>query len=1053
MAMAVYLIIALPASLTAQRVSSKGNPPRKISINDDYNFFDVNNIKMWLSNNGDMSYSPLDVTGGLEWPKGSGKHVVYEDGIVIGGIIDSSIHVAGSTFRHGFQAGKILPDGTADNPDNPRYRVYKATRMTEREFAQLDQGAQEILKRDFLEWPVADGAPFFDANGNGTYDPDFDAWLKDNSSSDSPLFVGDQVLWYVANDLDEERSVALYGTTPIGLELQTTVWGYASEQVTPLNDIVFTRYVLINKGQKDLTQCYLTKWSDNDLGWPSDDLVGVDTTRNLGFAYNDRITDKIYPIPPSLGYLLLQGPIVPANGSTAHFNFGTRAGYRNLDLSSFNFIYNAHPVYNDPLPRSGYREMYNLQKGLRLRGQPHINPLTGDTTVFPFSGDPVSGTGWINTLTERSGNNRLLISTGPFTLARGDTQEFIIATIIARGHNNIHSIKVLRKFVDYASSLHERNFKVDIAPFPPVLDAAIFPDKIILHWADPQSLRAVESYNNAGYAFQGYNLYQLTSRDQKLSDATRIATFDLKDSVGLVYDDVYHPESGLIDYEAVQFGSNSGIRRSWELTIDSIYKEHLVRHKPYYFALTWYAYNPDPEARPRAVESQPAIIEVIPQRPDPGTRYGMEPDQRVPVQHEAGLSTGDVLVSVLDPLALTGHRYEVTFSSSGTVQSPYDADNNGTPDTTLVLDNTNRWHLKDLDDNRFVFRNAQGFTGLDNPLIVDGFRIGVEGLSYYVQYREIKQVQWEGSPPVFDHWAGTVFEPGYAFLGSSIPGYEIHQTVEIRFDRNRKSKGYSYPRGGRYGFAYKGYYESPITVWDVSDPDNPRQISYAFSEQSGGPFDNDEWMPGNYLGDREYLYILDLPYNDVPDSRLTRLNIVRDADQFPVLYAGWFLRKWNYRQKDPQHEKENQDYPWQDGAVWRIVPNVPFSEQDRYTFTTIAPVTRDAAIARKDVERINVFPNPYMAKNDWETSKYERFVTFTHLPQRATIRVFTLTGTLVRTIMKDDPSQTIRWNLKNASGYPVGAGMYIIHVDMPELGTSKVLKLAVVQEVQILDSY
>jgi len=61
---------------------------------------------------------------------------------------------------------------------------------------------------------------------------------------------------------------------------------------------------------------------------------------------------------------------------------------------------------------------------------------------------------------------------------------------------------------------------------------------------------------------------------------------------------------------------------------------------------------------------------------------------------------------------------------------------------------------------------------------------------------------------------------------------------------------------------------------------------------------------------------------------------------------------------------------------------------------------------------------------------------------------------LVRTIEKADPnSQFERWTLTNESDLPVASGLYIVHVDMPDLGTTKVLKVAIIQEQQILDRF
>jgi hypothetical protein len=59
----------------------------------------------------------------------------------------------------------------------------------------------------------------------------------------------------------------------------------------------------------------------------------------------------------------------------------------------------------------------------------------------------------------------------------------------------------------------------------------------------------------------------------------------------------------------------------------------------------------------------------------------------------------------------------------------------------------------------------------------------------------------------------------------------------------------------------------------------------------------------------------------------------------------------------------------------------------------------------------------------------------------------------VRRIDKDDPSQFLRWDLANTSNFPVASGIYVVHVDMPDLGTTKILKVAIIQEQEILNSY
>jgi hypothetical protein len=111
---------------------------------------------------------------------------------------------------------------------------------------------------------------------------------------------------------------------------------------------------------------------------------------------------------------------------------------------------------------------------------------------------------------------------------------------------------------------------------------------------------------------------------------------------------------------------------------------------------------------------------------------------------------------------------------------------------------------------------------------------------------------------------------------------------------------------------------------------------------------------------------------------------------------------------------------------------------------------------KKRLKKITVFPNPYMGLNKWERSRSQRFVTFSHLPLKAIIRIYNLSGVWVRTIEKDpatNPSQYVRWDLTNEYGLPVASGIYIAHIEMPDIGEETVLKLAIIQEQQFFRNY
>ncbi|MEZ4764148.1 MAG: hypothetical protein R3C26_13510 [Calditrichia bacterium] len=70
-----------------------------------------------------------------------------------------------------------------------------------------------------------------------------------------------------------------------------------------------------------------------------------------------------------------------------------------------------------------------------------------------------------------------------------------------------------------------------------------------------------------------------------------------------------------------------------------------------------------------------------------------------------------------------------------------------------------------------------------------------------------------------------------------------------------------------------------------------------------------------------------------------------------------------------------------------------------------------------------------------------------------TVRIFSLSGVQVRKLTESDKitsdSQFMRWDLRNESGLPVASGIYMVHVEMPDLGATKVLKVFVVQGEEI----
>ena len=71
------------------------------------------------------------------------------------------------------------------------------------------------------------------------------------------------------------------------------------------------------------------------------------------------------------------------------------------------------------------------------------------------------------------------------------------------------------------------------------------------------------------------------------------------------------------------------------------------------------------------------------------------------------------------------------------------------------------------------------------------------------------------------------------------------------------------------------------------------------------------------------------------------------------------------------------------------------------------------------LEEINVVPNPYYAYSQYETNKLDNRVKIVNLPEVCTVRIYNLSGTLVRTYDKADPLTYVDWDFENEVNVPI----------------------------------
>lgn len=97
--------------------------------------------------------------------------------------------------------------------------------------------------------------------------------------------------------------------------------------------------------------------------------------------------------------------------------------------------------------------------------------------------------------------------------------------------------------------------------------------------------------------------------------------------------------------------------------------------------------------------------------------------------------------------------------------------------------------------------------------------------------------------------------------------------------------------------------------------------------------------------------------------------------------------------------------------------------------------TYSETVANEQLNLINVVPNPYYAYSSYELDQLDSRIKITNLPKKCTVKIYNLSGTLIREFSKDNETDfSIEWDLKNKAGIKVASGMYLIHINADGIG-------------------
>ncbi len=682
---------------------------------------DINNVRALLHNGGDMWW---DLVGEprYEIPKGSNRNSLFAGSLWIGGLDEAGqLRVAAQTYRQSgndFWPGPLTGGLSGGEASTEQATCEQWDEMFKISRAEIDAFLADYSDNNVIDnpesypnvynWPArgnaenpgfdvdadgnpleayrADGsvlyaAPFVDNDGDLLYDP---------NSGDYPQIRGDQAVWWVINDRGNTHTET--GGQPIGVEIHMLAFAFTTSNA--VNNMTFYQQTVINRSSQLLTETYIGQWVDADLGKFSDDYVGCDTTRGLGFCYNGDPDDDGptgYGLnPPAVGVDFFQGPLADSNDGIDNDKDGL------LDEDGETIIMSKFVYYNNDFTLIGNPEVaqhyYGYLTGLWKDGSPIVENYqdgagtgngygassAGDPTNYMFPGDPCSGTGWTESNADNApADRRFLQSAGPFTLQPGAVNEIITGVVWARGNyqDQFGSVCELYAADDVAQALFDNDFTLLEGPDAPELTVTEYDSRFILTWDYPEELKDVrnnynESYQQADpvlkaqgvedsiFNFQGYIVYQLvdgTVGADELNDGDRariVAQCDIVDGVSTIVNRTTQGVEGstdrLIVDEVMVDGADEGIFKSVEVTKDNFATgtdTRLKNYSTYYYGVIAYAYNETTSDGRKFVPGN-SFYQVVSAVPHPinfeklGTVVSSEYGDEIPVTQLVGTGNG-----------------------------------------------------------------------------------------------------------------------------------------------------------------------------------------------------------------------------------------------------------------------------------------------------------------------------------------------------------------------------------------------------------------------------
>lgn len=609
-----------------------------------------------------------------------------------------------------------------------------------------------------------------------------------------------------------------------------------------------------------------------------------------------------------------------------------------------------------------------------------------------------------------AGEYDLFVNSSLFPLRSGQQEPISTVVLFANGsvpdpNGQFRKSEILRKRVR-AQETYNNDYRFANAPLSPTVTAIPGDNKVTLYWDDIAE-RSFDAYIDAiggnGRDFEGYKIYRAS--DPAFQDAEQItngyggrqfrlpiAQYDLADGI-TGFDEIG------IDGVKYFLGTDTGLKHSF---VDSTVQNGFT----YYYAVVAYDFGfpagdiiPSESTIRVSLQADGTaklgsnVVRVTPEAP----AAGYVPPTLGTITRSQGTSSGTISYRIIDINKIKeGHVYNITFEDTIKVAS-----RTGLPDTLT----TKNYTLVDSTAGVTLISKNPNLSSTYEQPIVDGFTLTFQNESR-VELDRTESV-WSDTNIVTYQFEKFVFPGG--FRGEERPNDYKIEFGDVGFGTSTQIKL------GNNTFASKAV---NFKVYNLS---TEQYIEFAFMEVDGT-----DGVLSTAGARRDRIVFLE------PDA---------DGD---LVYTWWF-----YLLATPS-TTDGTRLP-QSGDFITLKLNKPFLSADVYRFVAKKGFI-DNEQAKIDLDKIKVVPNPYVASAQWEpknpytSGRGPRSLHFTHLPNKCTIRIFTVNGELVDVIEHDSPFNdgSAEWDMLTKDRLAISYGVYVYHIEIPGIG-EKIGKFAVIK--------